>query len=119
MVDEGSFLKRARLGQHRMLELLNSVQFELDMLKLNAQGNREDLYQKTMTTAESNIQRLKSIIWLHFDVLDNMRELTREIYPNSDGIYETIMNAINTLSSIIDQKDINKARTTIPLSPPK
>ena len=94
--------------QHDMLVLLNAIWSSMDTILYELKNDENGFYEKQINRVISYCQALKNIIWLHFDELDNMKNITKGLYLNASDIYDTVLNAINGISSIIDMKEIFK-----------
>ena len=92
--------------QHDMLVLLNAIWSSMDTILYELKNDENGFYEKQINRVISYCQALKNIIWLHFDELDNMKNITKGLYLNASDIYDTVLNAINGISSIIDMKEI-------------
>lgn len=96
-------------GEHRVFELLNHMQFALERIApVVTEGKIDQSYVAQCDNLRKSIEKLRRILALHFDVLRSVENVTRRVLPDSEAtIYATILDAINSVASIMDEKEID------------
>ena len=97
------------IEEHRVIELLNHIQWSLDSIELVVpEGKIDQFFVARCENQRKSIENLKRILALHFDVLRSVENVTRRVLPDSEvTIYATVLDAINTVASILDEKEID------------
>lgn len=94
--------------EHRIFELLNKIQYYTD--EATPLINNGETGTETATFLEQQrhwIGKLNGILELHFDVLRSMKNITIRVQSDSGAdIYATVLQAINPVADILDEKEI-------------
>lgn len=107
-IDIDQILNATSYEEHRIFELLYAIQHDTDsVLSLINNGETTPESAALLEHQRDKIAELKGILVLHFDALRSLMNVTRRILPDSEAyIYNTVLDAINPVADILDEKEI-------------
>ena len=107
-IDLDQIRNAALFEEHRVFELLNTIRY--CSYQAASLINNSETASKSAALLErqrDKIEKLKGILRLHFDVLRSLENVTKRVQPDSEAdIYATVLDAINPVADILDEKEI-------------